>query len=135
MSVTIQWGNEAQRVIFIELHAGWQLHELDLAIKTAHCMKDQYPEQGDLILDMRHSGIHRLGAISNYQQWLNCKGQRFAHVVLVGSPQLTVELLQLVSTVSSKYHHTPRIVPISSLDDVDTVLNKQGSLIELQQNV
>lgn len=119
MAIQVSWLNQEHRMIQLQFNREWSWEELTQAVLTSHQLKDQYAEQGELILDMREVAGYKLGTITHAKALLSCYGQRFAKIIFVSAPFQYKALITMAVRLTKVADTLPNIQFIEHPDDLN----------------
>lgn len=128
MSINIQWANDQQNVIHLELQRGWKWHDLYTALDQVDDMITSVPHTVHLLIDIRKAG----GIPADFMTVANdmfSKGSARANegkkIVVGAGPLIRMAYSGFVSTFGSQLKNRPFLFA-SNMDEAEEMLAKSA---------
>jgi hypothetical protein len=99
MSVSVEWGNEAQTVLYHHYEGAWNWDEFYIILEQAQTMMDSVDHDIDIIIDMRDSHLIPKGTLSHWRCLGDLQRPNTGMTMLVGTNTLVLALHELMVQV------------------------------------
>jgi hypothetical protein len=126
MSINVQWANDQQNMIHLELQRGWKWNELYTALEQVDDMIASVPQTVHLLIDIRKAG----GIPADF---MTVAGDMFSKgsarpnegkkIVVGAGPLIRMAYSGFVSTFGSQLKNRPFLFA-SNMDEAEAMLSK-----------